>query len=260
MNNKIKTIAGTLLLAAYLFFSLGFVSDKSALVNCRDVDIVINDSMKHRFLHLDDLQKLIQANQLSLPGTPMNEINTHHLELFFEQQPYVLSAEAYKSSHGNLTIELVQRDPMVRVINQAGNSFYIDKDGRILPISTRYTAHILVINGQIPDDIEPHSGVHITELPNASKALVDAYKLAKFVAYDDFWQSQIVQIYAAHNNEFEIIPRIGPHIIELGTVDNFQQKFKKLKVLYLKGFNNIGWNKYLRINLKYDNQIICSES
>lgn len=260
MNTKIKALIGTLILGVYLVFSFGFISKRSAIVNCRDVDIVINDSMKHQFLHHDDLQQLMEQNQLQLLGEPIHAINTHQLELFFENQPYVLNAEAYKTSQGQLTIELAQRDPMVRVINQNGESFYLDNQGKILPISPHYTAHILIINGHVPDHVKSNTSVYLHDLPEVSRSLTDAYELAKFVANDEFWRAQIVQIYADENHEFEIIPRIGPHIIELGTVDNFHRKFQKLKVLYLKGFNNIGWNKYLRINLKYDNQIICSKT
>ena len=60
--------------------------------------------------------------------------------------------------------------------------------------------------------------------------------------------------------EFELIPRVGSQVIELGDADNLEEKFENLKLLYLEGFNKIGWNKYERISLKYKNQVVCTKN
>jgi len=59
--------------------------------------------------------------------------------------------------------------------------------------------------------------------------------------------------------EFELIPRVGSQIIELGDAENLDEKFANLKLLYLDGFNKIGWNTYKRISLKYKNQVVCTK-
>ena len=38
-----------------------------------------------------------------------------------------------------------------------------------------------------------------------------------------------------------------------------QEKFEKLKTFYEKGLNQVGWNKYSRISLEFNNQIICTK-
>jgi len=88
--------------------------------------------------------------------------------------------------------------------------------------------------------------------------LCDIYKIAKFIHNDEFWNSQIEQIYIK-NNEYELIPRVGSQIILFGGVEDFNKKFVKLKALYKQGFSQVGWNKYKIINLKYSNQIICTK-
>jgi len=261
MNSKIRKILATGLLIAYLVAGFGFANRQSRLTNCEDVNIHITDSLQHRFVHHDDMMKLITHNNINLLGQPLGKLNTHKLEQFFGNHPYIQDAQVYSLGNGALNIELTQRAPIVRIINKYNESFYIDQSGYILPTSNKYTAHLLVINGTIPDrfsTFSPPGNIHSSN--KISKQLKEAFELAEFINNDPFWSSQVVQIYALDNKEFEIIPRIGPHIIELGTVDNFHKKFQKLKVLYLKGFNNTGWNDYLRINLKYDNQIICSKS
>ena len=83
------------------------------------------------------------------------------------------------------------------------------------------------------------------------------FRLASYIARDELWKAQIQQIYVTPSGEFELIPRIGSHIIEFGRADEIEEKFSKLQLLYLQGFNNLGWNLYSRINLKYNNQVVC---
>jgi cell division protein FtsQ len=83
--------------------------------------------------------------------------------------------------------------------------------------------------------------------------------MAKFIHNHPFWESQVEQIYLNKKGEYEIVPRVGAHLIKLGTYENYREKFRNLKAFYKKGLNNVGWNQYLIINLKYDNQIICKK-
>jgi cell division protein FtsQ len=61
------------------------------------------------------------------------------------------------------------------------------------------------------------------------------------------------------NTEFELVPKVGRHIIVFGDIDNMEKKFDKLIVFYKEGLNKTGWDKYKIINLKYENQVVCSK-
>jgi cell division protein FtsQ len=69
----------------------------------------------------------------------------------------------------------------------------------------------------------------------------------------------VEQIYLNEKGEYELIPRVGAHVVKFGSFENYREKFRNLKAFYKKGLNNVGWNQYLYINLKYDNQIICTK-
>ena len=73
----------------------------------------------------------------------------------------------------------------------------------------------------------------------------------------DFLASQIIQLYLNQNKEFELIPRVGNHVILFGDLDGMESKFEKLMLFYQKGVKQIGWNRYTLINLKYKNQLVC---
>ena len=85
-------------------------------------------------------------------------------------------------------------------------------------------------------------------------------ELAKFIHDDLFWSEQIEQINVVGPDEIELYPRVGQHIIELGSVDNFQEKLSRLRIFYREGLERVGWNKYKRISLAYDGQVGCTKT
>jgi cell division protein FtsQ len=69
----------------------------------------------------------------------------------------------------------------------------------------------------------------------------------------------VEQINVTASQELELVPRVGEHIIFLGKPGDYDQKFTRLEKFYKKALNEIGWNKYARISLEFDNQIICTK-
>ena len=62
------------------------------------------------------------------------------------------------------------------------------------------------------------------------KTIYDVYKLADFITGDEFWNSQIEQIYVNNQFEFELIPRVGSHIIELGRAEDLDREIRKSEI------------------------------
>jgi cell division protein FtsQ len=87
----------------------------------------------------------------------------------------------------------------------------------------------------------------------------DIIAMASYIAGDPFWNAQIVQVYVNREGEFELVPRVGAQIILFGDGSQIRQKFFKLETLYREGFRQKRWNHYEIINLKYNNQVICTK-
>ncbi|GAO30989.1 cell division protein FtsQ [Geofilum rubicundum JCM 15548] len=85
-------------------------------------------------------------------------------------------------------------------------------------------------------------------------------KVAGMITGDPFWTAQMEQIYIRRNNEYILVPRVGDHLILLGQPENVEKKLRNLKELYTSGLDPKEWNEYQVINLKYENQIICSRN
>ena len=92
-----------------------------------------------------------------------------------------------------------------------------------------------------------------------SFAMRDLYKFGVFLQNNPFWDAQIEQIHVLPGKDVELVPRVGDHIVYLGKLDQFEDKLDRLKVFYKKALNEVGWNKYSRISLEFNNQIICTK-
>jgi cell division protein FtsQ len=100
-------------------------------------------------------------------------------------------------------------------------------------------------------------GVSVLDTSIKNSILKDIYYLVDYIKNDSFWSAQIDQIYVDGNNEIDLIPRVGNHLIHLGTADNFAGKLRNLSEFYDKVLPAVGWNKYSVINLAFSDQIVC---
>jgi len=79
------------------------------------------------------------------------------------------------------------------------------------------------------------------------------------VLTDDFWKNQIEQINVLADGSVEIVPRVGEHIAYLGQPTALRTKLERLRKFYKYGLSEAGWNKYERVSVEFDNQIICKK-
>jgi cell division protein FtsQ len=75
----------------------------------------------------------------------------------------------------------------------------------------------------------------------------------------DFWKAQIVQINVNRDRHIELVPRVGNHLLILGSADDLENKLDRLFNFYGKGLDKIGWNKYRSVSVAYANQIVCKK-
>lgn len=96
------------------------------------------------------------------------------------------------------------------------------------------------------------------------KSYEDFMKLLTFVEFvedDDFWRSEVVQIAARTTPsgalEVVLVPRSGRHTILFGRIEQVERKFDKLLRFYRSGLQNIGWDAYGTIDIRYNDQVVC---
>ncbi|MDA3890292.1 MAG: hypothetical protein PF517_01360 [Salinivirgaceae bacterium] len=261
--NKIKNILPWATIVLYLAILLPLIGAKKKDIKCQNINVKILDETNNFFIEEGDVLSMLNDKGESIIGTEINSVNTNKLEEFILLHPSVKKANVHRTLQGDIEIKIIQRNPILRIINKNRESFYVDEEGKIMPLSRKYTAHVLIASGNIDLNYtkllaQQKEQIGDKSVDNSNTLLLDLYKVASYIYHDEFWKAQMEQVYVNRNN-FELVPRVGTHIIEMGTIENYKNKFRNLKALYEQGFPSAGWNSYNKINLKYNNQVICTK-
>ncbi len=246
MFRKLLKLIGFLFLIIFVIGTLAFTSIESRNIMCTDIEVVFD---KDEAINIDKerLVKLVKATDRKIFSKTLNEINSEIFEGEIEKIPAVLRADVYKlmvnekgAYKGVLVVKVKHREPVMRVITSNG-SYYLDKFGVRIPVSSSYTTNVLVASGSISE-----------------KFAIE--KLLPFVLYvedDDFWNAQIEQIFVQEDGDVLLTPLVGGHTIELGEVDNYREKLHVMSEFYKQVLAKNNWDKYEKISLKYNNQVVA---
>ena len=250
MMKKILKIATWIGIAAWFVVVLGFVSSESNRVLCNRMDVILSDTLLHRFVTRSDVRYILEESDFQLQGYPIDEINIRSLEATLEKNAYIRNAEVSTDISGRLEVYVEQRVPLVRIMPEGKRGFYLDREGTILPLSEQYTPLIMIASGNI--SMPERSG-------EATGQLEEIFGFCSKLSEHPLWSEQIVQIYVNKSGEYELIPRVGAHHILMGSMEDWEIKLRNLELLYKQGLSRHGWNSYGTINLKYTNQVICTK-
>lgn len=247
MFKKIVHIGLLVLIAILVIGSLVFSSKRLARVKCSELTIVIPEEST-RFIDEEEVARLVNEAAPNLKSTRLSSINTYALEKSLQKNPAIKNAEVYRhisgermSFKGELVVEVQQRDPLFRVMNE-NEDYYMDEKGVRIPANPKFSAHVMLVTGK----------------PNIKLAVQQLVPLVKYISEDAFWKAQIKQIDVRDNGELTMVPLVGEQLIEFGDGSNYREKLRNLKALYEQAFPKAGWDKYSKISVKYANQVVCT--
>jgi cell division protein FtsQ len=83
----------------------------------------------------------------TLEGTELGRLEVERMERVLEEDPFVLDAEAYIDQQNVLHVRITQREPLLRVLDNNGGNYYLDKNGVKMPPSKNFAARVLVATG-----------------------------------------------------------------------------------------------------------------
>lgn len=264
MKRKIILTAIWSVFAIGVFLLMGFAQRAHGKLACQKLNIEIKRSGNQLFVMDDDLRNLLKDHGYTVEGQPMSAVDVNKFEKLIATHPAIESVEVFSSVSGEVNIKAVQRRPVVRIINNKDETFYIDDKGKLMPWSEEYTAPVLLVNGFIYDTYGGMYNYSVEEMENDTligpvTQLDEIYHLAMLIDRDTFLTSQVVQLNVTLDKRFELTPRVGNHKIIFGNAEDADEKFKKLKTFYTEGLNSTGnWNRYSVINLEYKNQVVCT--
>ena len=221
---------------------------KSQARTCKGIEVTINGDGGKIYVEKGDvLEDIRKTSKGSVVNKQFANINLGALERSLEKNAWIRDAEFYFDTKDVLHVSVSERQPIARVFNTAGNSFYIDSAGYQLPLLETYSAKLPVVTGFT-------SAKRLNR--RDSVTLQGLKEVVRVVTADDFWNAQVGQIDITPEGKFELIPVIGSHIIKLGYAENVEQKLNNLMVFYKQVLPKAGLAKYSALDVQFDGQVV----
>lgn len=244
---------------------LGFVNAEQKEVVGKSINVIVTNESENSFIDENVVGSYLNDRKDFVINQKLKDIRVVEIENALNAHPAIEKADVSVDINGRAEIKVTQRKPVVRIMNTQGESYYIDSNGKLMPLSDNYSARVPFANGLIIEGYSSFYNYSINKIEedtilNKLCVIDNVFRVAEYVEKDSLLNSMIQQIHLNAKKEIELYATIGNHKIVFGNSDDISEKFKKLKMFYKDGLNSIdAWNKYSIINLKYKNQVVCTK-
>lgn len=193
---------------------------------------------KHPVYFIDekDVKEIVKKSN---PDKRIGDINIPELEKKLNQLPAVDSANVYLNLNGNLNLDIKQRVPAFR-LNKNGRDFYVDEKGTEFPISKNYSFPCMLVTGDV-----------------AKSDYVKLAELVDKIDRDDFSKKYFIGI-SKEKDGYNLLTSQGNYKVEIGDLEKINLKVKGFKTFVEKHLIYQQPEKYTKISVKYDNQIVTT--
>lgn len=241
MLKKILTYIATAAIACYLVFAFVIIPMLDDNDNCKGIAVNISNN-KLGTITNENIEEMLNEEGLHPQGLVIDSVNCSSIENYINSLTLIKECQVYKTNSKMIVVDIVCREPVLKVIDKCGSTYYVDIEGEKIA-DIKKPLRLPVASGEIDD----------TMIGKELLSVVAA------IEKDPFWLAQIQQIYFNDKKEAIITPRLGDHIIELGSVRHIDEKLANLKTFYINGLGTVGWNKYSKLNIKISNKVICTK-
>lgn len=233
----LKTVLGVVI----LIFLVSFSAKRHGCKPVTDVKIKVDHESGKFFVNDSLVRKVLDGKQIRVREVALGNMEVDQVENILDRNSFVKKSQVFKDINGELKVKILQETPVAR-INTGVDEYYLSEDLTKMPLSTLYSAEVLLIGGEI--DEKDYEGIR---------------SLTKFISADKLLKKHIIAVKKEEPNSFILLVNKGDYVIEFGELKNFETKFEKLKLFYDQFLGKVGLNYYERINLKFNNQIVATK-
>lgn len=281
MKQKIQRLlrpAGIILGALVLVGLLAFSARSTNTTPVKELAVEVDAPEGVHFIDENAVREQVLAATDAVIGAPIGDVDLVAIEEGLRHIGCVAKANVYHTMDGTLHVKVKQREPIVRVINADGSSYYIDREGWTMPLSDIYTARVLVVTGAL---FEPFAQSPPMDLLHASDSLRrmtrsdEIFLLASTVNADPVWNALFDNASVDAVGEFELVPRIGGQRVKVGRLQGppfggdarasskeirelLTVRLNKLRAFYQQGMPQSDWRMYSTIDTRFADQVVCT--
>ncbi|WKS95379.1 cell division protein FtsQ/DivIB [Riemerella columbina] len=190
------------------------------------------------FIDEQDIQQMIAQYN---PSQKIGSIDIPRLEKQIRSLPAIDSANVYLSLNGILHLDIIQRTPIFRLQN-GKQEVYIDAKGVAFPMQKNYAYPCMLVSGNI-----------------SKEEYLPLIQLVNKINRDEFCRKFFIGIVKKGQN-YHLITNEEHYTVELGSLENIDFKIQGFKTFVEKYLVYQEPQKYSKISLKYNNQIVTTLS
>lgn len=232
--NNIKVII--VLAVVSIFFAFTSSQNNAKPISEVEVSFIGDNNL---FISKTKVDKLLIQNNDYIKCVSKDILDLKALENKLSSHDMIENSEVYISINGILKIDIKQRNPYARVISDP--SFYIDNNGTKMPLSDNYSARVLLVHGL-----------------NDDSKIDYVFKLIKTIRDDEFLNLNVTDI-LINKSDISLRVRNCNFEVLVGDLNNLETKIKNFKAFYQKAYRDKILNNYKKVNLQFNNQIVCTK-
>ncbi|GGK20829.1 cell division protein FtsQ [Yeosuana aromativorans] len=218
-------------------FAFATVRNETRKVSSIDIRFVGENNL---FVTHETVSKLLIQNHHSVKNLSKETLDLNQLENALNSNPMIKSAEVYVTVNGAVKADIEQKTPIARV--STTESYYIDDEGFYMPLSSNFTARVPIVTGYVKKN-----------------NLKNVYTVANKVKNDDFLMKNVIEIHQNIDQTISLKLRQCDFIVQVGTINFLNKKINNLKAFYQKNLQDKTLNNYSKVNLQFDNQVVCTK-
>jgi cell division protein FtsQ len=219
-----------------IFFAFSSSQNNAKPISEVEVSFIGDNNL---FISKTKVDKLLIQNNDYIKCVSKDILDLKALENKLSSHDMIENSEVYISINGILKIDIKQRNPYARVISDP--SFYIDNNGTKMPLSDNYSARVLLVHGL-----------------NDDSKIDYVFKLIKTIRDDEFLNLNVTDI-LINKSDISLRVRNCNFEVLVGDLNNLETKIKNFKAFYQKAYRDKILNNYKKVNLQFNNQIVCTK-
>lgn len=280
MKRVWKIVGATLfwcVIVAYLVFASLLRAKNEQQRTVERVEVVVDNADNQGLISPEKVLDLLNQEGLYPVGKSVESVELTTINQCVEEYCFIARAKTYIDYRGTLTIEVRQREPVMRYKGSDGYDFYLTANGYVLPVEPHATFNLPIVTGDVELPFGKSFEGSLREwLAEGEKKYQESYKfltkLINFVVYleESEWEGgKCVQINLVtpkkskgkkegyNEPQIELIPRNGDYLVEIGRLEQIEEKIYRWRRFVESAVVDMSGGT---LCVEYDNQALWKEA
>lgn len=227
-----------LVVTGLIVFLFSFSKKRNEVRKLTNIEIEFMDE-NTLFITQNSVNKLLIVNSDTLTSIGKETLVLNKMEESLLKNPMIKKAEVFLTIDGSLGVKIEQRKPIARVLGSP--DFYIDEEGKTMPLSTVHSARVPIVTGVLNDDFE-----------NITKLLLK-------INEDDFMTACVIGLQVEPDELINLIIRKNDFKVLFGKPVDIDNKFQKFKAFYKLTKQDSLLSNYSLVNLQFNSQVVATK-